>query len=344
MIIKKGAKSMIPRFLTELKELRAIVAKLSEENEQLKSTKEDKVDIFKQLFNQTPKIAVQGYNKNREVIFWNKYSEELYGYTSEEALGNKLDELIIPESMRSDVISMINNWVENDEPIIADEHWLLHKDGSMLPVYSQHALIRTGEDECEMFCLDIDLRELTKTEEMLAQARVSYTLDSLTGLKNRFYYNQIIDEYLEKTRASGKLLVYCLLDLDNFKLYNDTYGHLKGDEVLKRVGKVFLACLTRPDDVIVRSGGEEFLIMYTVNNNQNFLGPIENILRQVEELQIEHVRNLDYKVITISGGAAIVDFSKDMPLKRISELADNALTSAKEAGKNNYVHILSADS
>jgi len=335
---------MIPRFLTELKDLRLIVTQLTEENEQLKSTQNNKVDIFKQLFNQTPKIAVQGYNKSREIIFWNKYSEELYGYTSEEALGNKLDELIIPESMRSDIINLINNWVENDVPIPADEHWLLHKDGSMLPVYSQHVLIKTGEDEYEMFCLDIDLRELKKTEEMLAQARVSYTLDSLTGLKNRFYYNQIIDDYLAKARASGKLLVYCLLDLDNFKLYNDTYGHLKGDEVLKKVGKVLNSCLTRPDDVMVRSGGEEFLVMYIVNKDHNFLGPIENILRQVEELQIEHVRNLQFKVITISGGAAIVDFSVDLPLEKISELADNALTTAKDSGKNNYIHIMSTSS
>lgn len=344
MVVKKRAKSMIPRFLTELKDLRLAVTQLSEENKQLKSSQTDKVDKFKQLFNQTPKIAVQGYNKNREVIFWNKYSEELYGYTFEEALGNKLDELIIPESMRSDVINLINNWVENDVPILADEHWLLHKDGSMLPVYSQHVLIKSERDECEMFCLDIDLRELKKTEEMLAQARISYTLDSLTGLKNRFYYNQVIDEYLEKSRDSGKILVYCLLDLDNFKPYNDTYGHLKGDEVLKRVGKVLSACLTRPDDVLVRSGGEEFLIMYTVDKNHNFLGPVENILQQVEELQIEHVRNLDFNVITISGGAAIVDFSHELPLKRISEIADNALTAAKEAGKNNYVHIMSIPS
>ncbi|NQT60309.1 MAG: GGDEF domain-containing protein [Bacteroidetes bacterium] len=333
---------MIPRFLTELKDLRSVVTCLSEENEQLKSIQKDRVDIFKQLFNQTPKIAVQGYNKNREVIFWNKYSEELYGYTSEEALGNKLDELIIPENMRSNVIDLINDWVENGVPINADEHWLLHKDGSMLPVYSQHVLIRTGETECEMFCLDIDLRELKKTEEMLVQARISYTIDPLTGLKNRFYYNQMIDEYLEKARVSGKFLAYCLLDLDNFKLYNDTYGHLKGDEVLKKVGKVLRTCLTRPDDVIVRSGGEEFLIMYTVDKNHNFLGPVENILQQVEELQIEHVRNLDFSVITISGGAAIVDFSEDLPLKKISELADKALTAAKEAGKNNYVHYMNA--
>ena len=332
---------MIPRFLTELKDLRSLVIKLREENEELKNSQVNKVDIFKQLFDQTPKIAVQGYNKDREVIFWNTYSEELYGYTSAEALGRKLDELIIPVSIRSNVIHMINNWIENDIPIAAAEQWLLHKDGSLLPVFSQHVLIRTGEDECEIFCLDIDLRELKKTEEMLALARVSYTIDSLTGLNNRLFYNQIIDEYIEKAKTSGKILVYCLLDLDNFKLYNDTYGHLKGDEVLQAVGKALRGCLTRPDDVIVRSGGEEFLIMYTVNKNHNFLGPIENIIRQVEDLKIEHVRNLDFKVVTISGGAAIVDFSTNIPLKKISELADIALTSAKEAGKNNYVHIMS---
>ncbi|MCK5154919.1 MAG: GGDEF domain-containing protein [Spirochaetales bacterium] len=333
---------MLPRFLTELKELRSEVTRLSEENEQLKSIQQEKVDTFKQFFNQTPKIAVQGYNNDREVIYWNKFSEELYGYTNGEALGKKLEELIIPEFMRQDVITSINNWVEDDVPIEADEHWLLHKDGSMLPVYSQHVLIRTGNDECEMFCMDIDLRELKNTEEMLTLARESYTIDSLTGLKSKFHYNQMIDEYLESVRKSEKVLVYCLLDLDNFKLYNDTYGHMKGDEVLKKVGKILLTCLTRPDDVIIRSGGEEFLVMYTVDKNHNYLGPVENIIRLTEELQIEHVKNSSYGVITISGGAAVINQDDNMPLEKISELADTALTAAKKAGKNNFVHYVNS--
>ncbi len=68
---------------------------------------------FVELISKTPNVGIQGYNQNREVIYWNKASELIYGYTQEEALGQKLEDLIIPSSMREQVIADNKNWYEN---------------------------------------------------------------------------------------------------------------------------------------------------------------------------------------------------------------------------------------
>ena len=73
------------------------------------------------LFDALPKISVQGYNRDRQVIYWNKASEKIYGYTADEAIGQKLEHLIIPPAMRQDVINSIEAWVNGGEPIPACE-------------------------------------------------------------------------------------------------------------------------------------------------------------------------------------------------------------------------------
>jgi len=125
---------------------------------------------FRKLFESTPKIAVQGYNLQRQVIYWNEASTELYGYTKAEALGQKLEDLIIPPQMHQDVIAGIENWTENGEIIPADELTLMRKDGSEVAVYSSHIMLTNTEGEQEIYCVDIDLRERKQAEIELSRA------------------------------------------------------------------------------------------------------------------------------------------------------------------------------
>ncbi|WP_188738209.1 EAL domain-containing protein [Shewanella inventionis] len=120
---------------------------------------------FRHIFEQIPAISVQGYDKNRTVIFWNKASENLYGFTKEQALGKKLEDLIIPEPYRQDVIDNVNAWIEDGTPIPAEELLLKHADGTMVPVYSSHTLINNTDNETEMYCIDIDLSAQKQAEE-----------------------------------------------------------------------------------------------------------------------------------------------------------------------------------
>ncbi len=119
---------------------------------------------FRQLLEHVPGIAVQGYGADLKVRFWNLGSEQLYGWTAREARGRSLLELIIPPPMRSDVRAAIQSWIAGGPAIPSAELVLTHKDGSPIPVYSSHVLQQNGTGEYELFCIDLDLRELKAAE------------------------------------------------------------------------------------------------------------------------------------------------------------------------------------
>ena len=122
---------------------------------------------FRQLFEQTPRIAVQGYDRERRVIYWNQASAQLYGYTLQEAMGKRLEELIVPPTARNQVATAINHWMLGGPPIPASEVQLQRKDGARLWVYSSHLMMRNNRDQLEMYCVDIDLTEQKQIDNEL---------------------------------------------------------------------------------------------------------------------------------------------------------------------------------
>ena len=129
---------------------------------------------FRQLFEQTPRIAVQGYDRERRVIYWNQASTQLYGYSLQEAMGRRLEELIIPPAARNQVISAINHWLLGGPPIAAAELPLQRKDGSTVWVYSTHSMLRNSRDQQELYCIDIDLSEQQQINLELQASEARY--------------------------------------------------------------------------------------------------------------------------------------------------------------------------
>ena len=125
---------------------------------------------FRSLFENTDNVAVQGYDSQRRVIFWNRASELLYGYSSQEAMGQPLEGLIIPEAMREAVVAATSAWAAGGPAIPAGELTLQRKDGSLVTVYSSHVM-QAGAQGPEMYCLDIDLTERKCAELELARYR-----------------------------------------------------------------------------------------------------------------------------------------------------------------------------
>jgi len=109
------------------------------------------------------KIAIQGYDEERRVIFWNQASEKLYGYSENEAFGKKIESLIIPLNMRKNVQELIQNWIEYGEKIPTSELTLIDKNGHDVPVFSSHVMHETIHGK-ELYCIDIDLKPLKKVE------------------------------------------------------------------------------------------------------------------------------------------------------------------------------------
>ena len=134
------------------------------------------------LFQYTPSMAVQGYNSRREVIFWNRASEEFYGYSEAQALGRQLEDLIIPEAMREGVIAAVAAWVAGGPTIPAAPLVLKRADGSGIPVFSSHLMTRNARGEPEMYCIDISLVEQRRLEAELAAARQAEEEDRFARL------------------------------------------------------------------------------------------------------------------------------------------------------------------
>lgn len=158
--------------------------------------------------------------------------------------------------------------------------------------------------------------------------------DGLTGLANR----RIIDEYLEKETArsirSEHPIAVIMIDIDNFKLYNDNYGHIAGDSCLKKVSKVLKNTVRRPEDLVGRYGGEEFCVILPNTDMNGAAFVAERIRAEVEGLKIPHARSSSGSVVTLSIGiASRVPGSKSTATQLLSD-ADKALYQAKSDGKN----------
>ncbi|NQD96123.1 PAS domain S-box protein, partial [Pseudomonas sp. CrR25] len=129
---------------------------------------------FRQLFEQTPHVAVQGYDRDRRVIYWNQASTQLYGYSLHEAMGKRLEELIVPPSARNQVASAINLWLLGGPAIPPAEIQQQRKDGSRVWVYSSHSMLRNNRDQPELYCVDIDLSGQKQIDSELRASEARY--------------------------------------------------------------------------------------------------------------------------------------------------------------------------
>ncbi|WP_035068263.1 PAS domain S-box protein [Nitratidesulfovibrio termitidis] len=125
---------------------------------------------FRSLIENALNLPVQGYDRERRVFFWNSASERLYGFTRQEAMGRRLEELIIPEEMADVVLRDVARWVETGIPPRAGELRLRHKDGSPVSVFSSHVALQGPGGEPEMYCIDVDLNDLRRTELALRES------------------------------------------------------------------------------------------------------------------------------------------------------------------------------
>ena len=152
------------------------------------------------------------------------------------------------------------------------------------------------------------------------------TIDEKTGVYNNKFFKTISEMELEKARRGIEELSLIIVDLDHFKKINDTYGHMVGDAVLKKLGKI-LKNSTRKYDIISRFGGEEFIVLFPNTNLQRAKKVSERLRRNVENDK----EMMKYKV-TLSGGLST--YHKNDNVTRMKQRADKALYRAKNNGRN----------
>ena len=172
-----------------------------------------------------------------------------------------------------------------------------------------------------------DITDKKKIEEL------SIT-DALTGLYNRRHFDHIIQQEYNRCKRNAKNLVFIMIDVDHFKLYNDTYGHQMGDDVLRQVAKTLRGELTRADDFSFRIGGEEFGIVTSNMSEEETVALATKIRLDVHRLHIDHRHNTTGKYVTVSMGIAIQHPENEKGIETIIRNADDALYKAKEEGRN----------
>ncbi|MCE9665048.1 EAL domain-containing protein [Halomonas sp. M5N1S17] len=232
---------------------------------------------FRALLESLPKVAVQGYDRDRRVIYWNEASTRLYGYSPAEAQGQLLEDLIIPDAMREGVIGAHQLWIHEGIEIPAAELELRHQSGEVVPVFSHHVMLNEHTDEPLMFCVDVDLSDQKRAHRDLEFAT---RFDRLTHLPNRETFEADLDEALDGCRRRGLGLALFYLDIDRFVDINDTLGYEQGDSLLIELARRLSGQL-RATDLMSRVSSDEFVLAFPAVHRED---DVMRVLHKVQEV------------------------------------------------------------
>jgi diguanylate cyclase (GGDEF)-like protein len=174
------------------------------------------------------------------------------------------------------------------------------------------------------------------TERKLAEERVLdlSNTDELTGLANRRQYNFFLNQEWRRCTRSHQPLSLIMMDIDHFKLFNDKYGHLAGDECLRKVGKLLLSSISRVSDLAARYGGEEFTAVLSNCDRHQATMIAEKLLQAVQQLQIPHAYSQTAEVVTASIGVATISPGNYTDEHSLEAEADRMMYLSKSRGRN----------
>ncbi len=182
-------------------------------------------------------------------------------------------------------------------------------------------------------------KELIKVTELLEKAneqlKIQASQDGLTGIANRRFLDFKLEQAWSRAREKKECLTLLMVDIDDFKSFNDFYGHLAGDECLKRLAQIFQENLKSPRDVVCRYGGEEFVFLLPGKNPPGGWQSAEALRQLVEDEGIEHRGTEGETGVTVSIGVATYQPGLEMASSQeLLKRADESLYQAKTEGKN----------
>lgn len=200
----------------------------------------------------------------------------------------------------------------------------------ILGVFVLRQISANIRNQVELTQMRDELTTINHTLQLLA------LLDGLTGLANRRQLDRLLKQSLKRSHEKKAPVSLIMIDIDFFKRYNDTYGHLAGDACLKKVASLLSALTYRQGDIVARFGGEEFAILLPDADASDVKSFSELIVTTVRKAAIPHLSSeISEKIVTISAGCAtIVSEGNDDESEKLIEYADKALYKAKHGGRN----------
>lgn len=200
---------------------------------------------------------------------------------------------------------------------------------------SSVTILWEGQESSLVSLVDVTDRENAAREfkETISLVEKESQKDALTGLYNRKIYAQTLELLAQQSASETFAMLVC--DIDNFKAYNDCYGHQSGDDALRAVAQA-IAGFCHQKDLAIRYGGEEFLLVLFNRNDAEIRDIGQGIIKQVYDLNIAH-KTSDYKRVTVSIGTAIKEEELVVHPRACFELADQRLYIAKRNGRNQLI-------
>lgn len=254
--------------------------------------------------------------------------EELLGYSQEEILGKTPFDLMPPEEAQR-IGEIFKDLTVNLDPIIALENTNIHKSGRQVVLETSGVPFF---DDKNRYCgyRGID-RDISRRKQFEKELKSLAHYDQLTNLPNRTLFFNQLDVALQKAALNERLVAVMFLDLDRFKLINDTLGHDTGDLLLKEVAKK-LSGVVRGDDTVARLGGDEFaIILVDVAEQSDIRKVAQNVLNTLETPLT--INSREFFVTSSIGISCAPEHSGDA--KTLVSKADIAMFKAKENGRNN---------
>ncbi len=185
-------------------------------------------------------------------------------------------------------------------------------------------------------------KEIEKRTEELQQATETLQrltrMDSLTGIANRRWFAEFLDQNWRNCMRDGKPISLLIIDIDDFKAYNDSYGHQKGDACLRLVAESIKRVVGRASDLVSRFGGEEFVVVLSDTPLDGALKVGEKIRVAIEALAIPHRKATRYGIVTVSVGVSSTVPERQMTPETFLVAADRAMYAAKHDGKNHVAY------
>lgn len=175
--------------------------------------------------------------------------------------------------------------------------------------------------------------------KLVKQAELLETLsqqDSLTGLANRRYLDEVLEKEWRRAVRHSMPITIMMIDLDFFKSYNDSLGHIKGDECLREIAKALTSLTSRSGDLAARYGGEEFLLLFPMTNESEALIQVKRLMNVIRKVDIQHPSSDISSQVTLSVGVATMIPQVDDSISSFISRADHALYTAKSKGRNQY--------
>jgi diguanylate cyclase (GGDEF)-like protein/PAS domain S-box-containing protein len=296
---------------------------------------------FAQQLMETLAVPVFVLDLDARVVLWNQACERLTGVPAAEVLGTRDHWRSFFDEERPTLADLVlenrSEDVRQLHPRHAPPHHLTAETWCDMPRRGRRRFLAADasplyDERGRMHAVVETLRDMT--DEKLAQAALEQLAarDGLTGLANRRCFDETLHAEWARALRQRQPLSLLMVDVDNFKAYNDANGHLGGDECLKRIAQA-VASEMRANDLVARYGGEEFAVILPNQSLKGAATVAERIRMRVEQLQLPH-RLAPGQRVTVSIGAATAIVSSENSASELVATADAALYRAKHMGRN----------